>query len=186
MNNDSRIKLRHKRLSDAADDYAWQIDPELSRLDAATELRMTYRDYLSEYAFDLCYPSSNRHEFAIETLDGKHIGNCVYYNIKKSESKAEIGIMIGNRDYWNQGYGDEAINALLYYIFTQTGLERVYLTTLTWNIRAQKCFKKCGFKESGHLTRDEYNFLIMTIHRQEWIKLHTQAAQPDLSELITP
>ncbi len=113
MTTGKRIKIRHKRLSDAKEDYAWQTDPELARLDAATPLDMTYQQYLSEYTFELCYPSSNRHEFAIDTLDGEHIGNCVYYNVNQSESKAEMGIMIGNRDYWNQGYGVEIINTLI-------------------------------------------------------------------------
>jgi ribosomal-protein-alanine N-acetyltransferase len=175
INNGKRIKIRHKRLSDAAEDFAWQTDPELARLDAATALHMTYQQYLSEYNFELCYPSASRHEFAIETLDGKHIGNCVYYNVKMSEGKTEIGIMIGNRDYWNQGYGVEAIEVLLDHIFTRTSLQRVYLTTLNWNIRAQKCFKKCGFTECGCLSRDEYNFLLMAIHRAEWEELQSQA-----------
>jgi RimJ/RimL family protein N-acetyltransferase len=169
-----RINLRHKRISDAREDYSWQTDPELSELDAASPLNMSYQQFLSEFNFDLTYPSSSRHEFAIDNLEGEHVGNCVYYNVNQVESKAEIGIMIGNRNYWNKGYGTEAVNALLEYIFTRTRLERVYLTTLDWNIRAQKCFKKCGFKETGRLDRDGHHFLVMAIHREEWKKLHAQ------------
>jgi [ribosomal protein S5]-alanine N-acetyltransferase len=173
---EKRIKLRYKRLSDARDDYAWQTDPELSDLDAAVALEMTYPQYLSDYTFELCYPSANRHEFAIETLNGEHIGNCVYYNVNSAEGKAELGIMIGNRSYWNRGYGVEAVNALLDHIFSQTNLARIYLTTLTWNIRAQKCFKKCGFAESGQIVRDSHSFLLMIIHREDWQQLRLQAA----------
>jgi RimJ/RimL family protein N-acetyltransferase len=166
-----RIILRPKRLSDAKDDYAWQTDPELAKLDAAEVLDISYQQYISEYTFELCYPSSGRYEFGVDTLDGKHIGNCVYYNVSSNESKAEVGIMIGNRDYWNHGYGYETITALLSYIFSRTGLERVYLTTLEWNIRAQKCFKKCGFLECGHLVRDDHDFILMAIRRDEFQKL---------------
>ncbi len=167
-NDTKRILIRHKRLGDARDDYQWQTDPELSELDAATPLSISYPQYLSEYSFDLAYPSSGRHEFGIDTLDGEHIGNCVYYNVNAAESKAELGIMIGNRNYWSQGYGAEAIEALLGHIFAATRIESVYLTTLTWNVRAQKCFKKCGFQECGHLVRDNYNFLLMAIRKDEW------------------
>ncbi len=173
---EKRIKLRYKRLSDAKDDYAWQTDPELAQLDAAVTLEMTYPQYLSDYTFELCYPSSNRHEFAIETPDGEHIGNCVYYNVNPAEGKTELGIMIGNRGYWNRGYGVEAVNALLDHIFSQTNLKRVYLTTLTWNIRAQKCFKKCGFAEIGQVVRDSHSFFLMDIHQEEWQKLRLEAA----------
>lgn len=166
-------------MSDAREDYAWQTDPELSRLDAAVTLGISYKQYLSEYTFELCYPGSNRHEFAIETLSGEHIGNCVYYNVSSTERKAELGIMIGNRDYWNKGYGVEAIDALLEYIFRRTRLERIYLTTLTWNIRAQKCFKKCGFSECGQIEREGYKFFLMVIHRDEWEARHARAAAPE-------
>jgi RimJ/RimL family protein N-acetyltransferase len=132
---------------------------------------MSYQQFLSEYTFELCYPSATRHEFAIESNNGVHIGNCVYYNVDTAASKAEIGIMIGNRDYWNQGYGEEAINLLLDHVFTRTRLESVYLTTLDWNIRAQKCFGKCGFRASGCVTREGSNFFLMVLRRGEWDKL---------------
>jgi RimJ/RimL family protein N-acetyltransferase len=169
-NSKPRIKIRHKRISDARDDYAWQTDPELARLDATDPLTMTYQQFLSEFTFDLCYPSSNRHEFGVETTEGLHIGNCVYYNVNQAESKTEMGIMIGNREYWNKGYGTETVNALVDYVFNHTNLERVYLTTLDWNLRAQKCFKKCGFQECGELVRDEHIFILMAISRPEWQK----------------
>jgi RimJ/RimL family protein N-acetyltransferase len=179
MTSNNRIILRKKRLSDARDDYAWQVDPELVELDAATILDMSYQQYLAEYTFDLCYPVSNRHEFGIDTLEGAHIGNCVYYNVDQVERKTEVGIMIGDRNYWNKGYGVEAIQALLEIVFRKARLERVYLTTLGWNGRAQKCFKKCGFKECGHITRDGHHFLLMAINHAEWEQMQTQAAKPD-------
>jgi [ribosomal protein S5]-alanine N-acetyltransferase len=175
MTNHNRIILRKKRLSDAREDYAWQIDPELVELDAAVILDMTYEQYLTEFRFELCYPLSSRHEFGVDTPEGEHIGNCVYYNVDQSEGKAEVGIMIGNRKYWNRGYGVDVIGALLDHVFENTRLEHIFLTTLEWNIRAQKCFIKCGFKECGHVARGEHNFLLMAIHRYEWQELKTRA-----------
>lgn len=178
MTLEKRIRLRIKRLSDSKDDYAWQSDPELAKLDAAVTLKMSYPQYLSEYTFDLCFPNPSRHEFAIETLEGKHIGNCVYYNVDETEGKTEIGILIGNHDYWNRGYGAEAVDLLLEQIFIKTNLERVYLTTLDWNIRAQRCFLKCGFNDCGKLVKDECTFLLMIIHRKEWEVLHKKDNLP--------
>jgi ribosomal-protein-alanine N-acetyltransferase len=175
MTGGNRIRIRNKRLSDAKDDYTWQRDSELAELDATLTLNMTYQQYLSEYSFELCYPSSTRHEFAVDTAEGEHIGNCVYYNVNASEGKAELGIMIGNRNYWNQGYGAEVVETLLSHIFNKTDLESVYLTTLTWNIRAQKCFKKCGFNERGQVVRDDHTFVLMAICREEWETLRAQA-----------
>ncbi|MBM4432643.1 MAG: GNAT family N-acetyltransferase, partial [Chloroflexi bacterium] len=152
----SKVKLRHKRLSDVPNDYAWQNDPGLARLDAMPRLTMPYYQYLLIYARQLCRPSSGRHQFAIDTLDGKHIGNCVYYGIDKFRGEAELGIMIGNRDFWDKGYGTDAIVTLVNHIFSQTELRRIHLKTLDSNDRARKCFQKCGFVPYGYLRKDGF------------------------------
>jgi len=164
----NKIKLREKKLADAINDYSWQTDPELAQLDAIPQLTMTFSRYLSNYASELRYSPSTRHPFAVETLDGKHIGNCVYYDINNTKGEAELGIMIGNRDYWGKGYGSDAVTALVSYIFRQTNLKRIYLKTLDSNRRAQKCFQKCGFTPYGHLSKDGYSFTLMEMHRKQW------------------
>ena len=166
----TKIKLRDKRLADALDDYAWRIDPELAELDAAPHLTSAFDEYLADYACELRYPSPTRHSFAIETLDDKHIGNCVYYNISETKGEVEMGIMIGDRDYWDKGYGTDAVTTLLNHIFHQTKLNRIHLKTLTSNPRAYKCFEKCGFVPCGKLTKNGYDFTLMEIHRRQWEK----------------
>jgi len=164
----SKVILRDKRLADARDDYAWQTDPELTQLDAVPRLTTTFPQYLSDYASRLRCPAPSRHEFAVETLDGKHIGSCVYYGINETKGEAELGIMIGNRDYWDKGFGADAVATLVSYVFHQAKLKRIYLKTLDSNSRAQKCFKKCGFIPCGHLLRDGFNFVLMELYRKQW------------------
>lgn len=168
MTGDFKTRLREKMLTDARSDYTWQTDPELAALDAVPPSQLSYQDYLSRYAIELRYPSARRKRFAIETMDGEHIGNCTYYAIDHKRAEAEMGIMIGNRGYWDRGYGADAINQLLDYIFSQTRLDRIYLKTLVKNTRAQKCFAKCGFTPCGNLMRDGYNFTLMELYRQSW------------------
>ncbi len=170
MISGSKIKLREKRLADAPDDYAWHADPELAALDAAPLLNISYPRYLDDYTSEMRYPTPNRQRFAIETIDGKHIGNCTYYGIDETRGDAELGIVIGNRNYWNKGYGADAVTTLVNHIFHQTKLNRIYLKTLEKNTRAQKCFAKCGFTPYGHLRRDGYKFVLMELPREEWEK----------------
>jgi len=167
------ITLRKKRLSDAGNDYSWYTDRRLSMLDATSPLTMTFEDYLEDYASELYYPYPGRHAFAIETPDGKHIGNCVYYNLDSEKRETELGIMIGNRDYWNKGLGTNAVNKLVSYIFNRTNLNRIYLKTLLINHRAQECFKKCNFTQCGRMDRNGYQFLLMELHRETWQKLQS-------------
>lgn len=170
----SKIKLRDKRLADALNDYIWRTDPELAQLDVAPLLTTTFSRYLSDYAHELRYPSPIRHQFAVETLEGKHIGNCSYYGIDETKGEAELGIMIGNRDYWDKSYGADTVTTLISYIFRQTNLKRIYLKTLDSNIRAQKCFKKRGFTPYGHLVRDGFSFILMEINRKQWQEQQTE------------
>ncbi len=174
-----RIRLRKKQLADAADNYAWQTDPELVQLDAAPLLKITFPQYLPAYLEELHSQSPRRCTFAIETLKGEHIGNCSYYDINEAKSEAQLGIMIGNRDYWNKGYGTEVVTTLLNHIFQTTSLNRVYLKTLVSNVRAQRCFQKCRFAHCGHLNKDGHHFVLMEIYRKEW-----SAKQPELSDSI--
>jgi len=170
----SKIRLRDKRLADARDNYAWQTDVELVRLDAASLPTITFPQYLVDYANELRYPSLTGYRFAIETFDGKHIGNCAYYNLNKTRGEAELGIQIGNRAYWGKGYGTDTVATLVSYIFHRTNLKRIYLKTLNSNTRAQKCFKKCGFTPYVHLVRDGYSFVLMEISRKQWAKRQTK------------
>ncbi len=170
MTTSNKIKLREKRLADAREDYAWMTDAELAELDATPLPTITFHQYLTDYSIDLRYPPAARHQFAIETKEGKHIGNCTYYGIDNDKGEAELGIMIGNRDYWDRGYGTAAIAALTDYVFGRTKLNRLYLKTLIDNKRAQKCFARCGFNPYGHLKRDGYSFILMELHREDWEK----------------
>ncbi len=170
----SKIILREKKLADAKDDYAWETDPELTRLDAAPILTTTFSQYLSDYANEIRYSLPTSHRFAIDTLDGKHIGNCSYYNISETRGEAELGIMIGNRDYWDKGYGSDTAATLVNHIFRQTNLNRIYLKTLGSNTRAQKCFPKCGFTPYDHVAKDGFSFVLMEIYRHQWEKQLTK------------
>jgi RimJ/RimL family protein N-acetyltransferase len=171
-----KVVLREKRISDAKDDYAWRSDPELARLDAAPPLRLSFSKFMLTYSEELQHSSPRQRRFAIETLDGKHIGNCMYYDIDKEKGEAEIGIMLGERSYWDQGYGTDAITTLTRHAFEEAGLKRLYLRTLSWNLRAQKCFEKCGFLSCGHILRGSNNFLFMELKRS-WFEEKSPEAE---------
>jgi RimJ/RimL family protein N-acetyltransferase len=162
-----KVILRPKRLGDLVNDYMWRCDLELARFDARPQLTMPFNDFLASYIQEL-NPSADSCRFAIETYEGKQIGNCMYFNLDQNIGQVEIGIMIGDRSYWNQGYGADAINALLDHIFSSITVTKVFLHALNWNLRAQHCFAKCGFYPSGFLLRDGHGFIRMEITRSRW------------------
>ena len=165
-----RVRLRGKKLSDARNDYAWQSDPELARLDAAPALSIAYAFYLLDYADQMHFSAKGRFPFAVETMEGRHIGNCTCYDVDTEEEEAQLGIMIGDRDYWDKGYGADAVTAMVGHVFRNTELRRIYLKTLSWNRRAQRCFEKCGFTPCGSLSRNGDDFIVMELTRGQWEK----------------
>ena len=162
-----KVVLREKRIEDAPDDYAWRVDDELARLDATRPLRMSYEDFLRYSREELSYPSPRSKRIAIDTHDGEHIGNCMYYDIDLRRGETELGIMI-DRKYWNQGYGTDTVDTLLNHIFSTTSITRVYLHTLDWNHRARRSFAKSGFRDVKPVRRNGMDFIQMELWRDEW------------------
>jgi RimJ/RimL family protein N-acetyltransferase len=164
----SKVRLREKKMSDVRADYKWQVDPELCRLDAAEQMSLPFSFYLLDYAAELHRPKSRRFPMAIETIEGRHIGNFTVYDVDEKKAEAQVGIMIGDRDYWDRGYGADAMRAVAEHLFRNTGLVRLYLKTLDWNVRAQKCFARCGFKSCGEMNRNGQLFIMMDLTRERW------------------
>lgn len=77
------------------------------------------------------------------------IGRCMLFNVDQVNRHATLGIVIGEKDHWNQGYGQDAIRLLLDYAFNLLNLNSVMLGTFAFNQRAISCYEKVGFKEIG-------------------------------------
>lgn len=164
------IRLREKKIFDVHNDYAWQSDPELSRFDAVPVLNLPFAVYLLDYTTELKRPRRNRFPVAIETLDGRHIGNCTCYEIDEKKNETQLGIMIGDPAYRDKGYGQDVVNTMVGHVFRTTHINRIYLKTLDWNVRAQRCFNKCGFEPCGEIQRDSHSFVLMDLGRERWEK----------------
>jgi len=161
------IVLRKKTIADAEQDYQWRCDPELATFDAAHPFGGSLREYLSIFGDELKYPSPYRRTLAVEDMGGRHIGNVMYYNVDYSRRETEIGVTIGIKDKWGRGMGTDLIKTFVRHLLDTTILDRVYLKTLDWNVRAQRCFEKAGFRRYGTSRRGEYNFILMEITRDE-------------------
>ncbi len=101
--------------------------------------------------------------FAIVEKDtNKAIGNCGFNHIDHVHRMAEFGIFIGEKTFWNQGIGFEAIQLCLDYGFNVLNLHSVELKVISYNKRAIQCYEKVGFKLAG--TRREALFYAGKYH----------------------
>ena len=117
-------------------------------------------DYLQNSAYVVTMDSqrksieqtSNEHQYAIVDLESnKLIGKTALLDVDHISQRAKIDIFIGDKDYWNKGYGREALNLLLDYAFRILNLNNVMMSTYSFNNRAISCFGKVGFKHAGLL-----------------------------------
>lgn len=90
------------------------------------------------------------YNFAIVDLENDElIGNCGLMSVDNIQRTAELGIFIGNKEYWGKGYGQEVIGLILNFGFNILNLHNIMLKVKAFNKRAIKCYEKCGFKMIG-------------------------------------
>lgn len=145
------MELRGERLSlqpfaptHLAKTRQWVRDPEVARwiLPAWPLLPLSWEEWVNRV-----YTSPDSLHFAIVLHNGRHIGNCSLHTIRWQEKVAELGIVVGEKDCWGQGYGPEALCLLLNYAFRELGLAKVVLHVHRENHRAIRAYKKSGFME---------------------------------------
>ena len=163
------VVLRDKALEDISNDYRWRCDRNLAILDATHPVRMSYEEFYSLERDELIYENPTSKRFSIDTIDGVHIGNCMYYGLDMKKKEAEVGILIGEEKYLSNGYGTDAMNVLIKHVFDTRELDRIYLHTLDWNIRARKSFTKSGLKEIDTINRNGMKFILMEVFRDQVI-----------------
>ncbi|SFJ90046.1 Protein N-acetyltransferase, RimJ/RimL family [Halobacillus dabanensis] len=109
-------------------------------------------------------------------VDGQIIGTVTYYWEHKASLWLEVGIGIYDPDYWNGGYGSDAMSIWIDHLFRSLPLVRVGLTTWSRNERMMRVGKKMGMKIEGRLRKCRifegayYDSIRMGILREEWMK----------------
>ena len=96
--------------------------------------------------------SGYKETLAIENQEGRLIGFVTYLLSGGQTQVAKIGILIGEETSRGRGYGTDALGALLEWLFNSVKVARCELDTASFNLRARRCFEKCGFLESGTIT----------------------------------
>jgi RimJ/RimL family protein N-acetyltransferase len=100
------------------------------------------------------------------------IGQCGLHDVVKGV-RADVGIFLVP-ERCGQGYGTDAMNALLDYGFGELGLGRIGLHVSPWNERAIRSYEKAGFSHEGRLRSFRrrkgrlVDDLVMSILREEW------------------
>jgi RimJ/RimL family protein N-acetyltransferase len=86
----------------------------------------------------------------------RHIGNAWLWNIDQRHRRAEVRVLIGEREHWDTGAGAEAIALLTDFAFEKMGLHKIYAYVMERNPRARRAFEKALFIEEAVLREETY------------------------------
>lgn len=107
--------------------------------------------------------------------DGRPIGSMGIHRINWQTRVATTGALIGEKTYWNKGYGTDAKMALLQYAFDTLNLRKIMSQVKAFNERSVAYSLKCGYKIEGRLRRQHFAFgrywdeVILGLFRSDWL-----------------
>ncbi|MCY0864748.1 MAG: GNAT family protein [Sulfobacillus sp.] len=147
-------RLRRLEPGDVTRLMEWDNDPEIYQL---TGKKFSYGLDPKRWWLSL-HEDSRRLALGIVNDQQELVGDVELEHIAWRAREAELRISIGDKRYWNQGIGGEAVSEMLMIAFGPLGLERIYLRVRHDNPRAIRVYQKVGFqpvgrlKATGHLT----------------------------------
>jgi len=170
-----RVRLRAMEKGDLSVFVRWFNDPEVRRnLMMVQPLSMGQEE---KWYADMLDRPVDEHPLCIEVKQGEDwvfIGNLAFMHIDQHDRSAEIGISIGEKRFWNQGYGTEAMRLMVGHGFENLNFNRIYLRVYETNPRGKRCYEKAGFSVEGCLRQARFlegkyvDASIMSILKSEW------------------
>ncbi|WP_430508223.1 GNAT family N-acetyltransferase [Rossellomorea marisflavi] len=121
---------------------------------------------------------SSRYDFAICLKSSDEmIGELSIFDLDEENRKAGFRISMASISLTGKGYGTEAINIVLSFVFNQLKLTRLQLEVFSHNTRGIRAYEKVGFVKEGVLRQSLYyneqysDEIIMAILKSDYEKL---------------
>ena len=149
--NHSQIKIIRLTFSNASEDYVnWLNDPAINQY---LESRHVEHDLASVKLFVEAMRRDNKNFlfgiFCKKT--SKHIGNIKLGPIDYRYKRSDIGLIIGDKNYWGKGIATEAIALITDFATDELGLHKLEAGCYVSNIGSLKAFLKQGYLIEGTL-----------------------------------
>ena len=145
------VYLRALEKEDLKAIHRWQNDADYMRLDSYDPAHVVSMAGLEKrFADDLESKDKSRKAFIIGKSDGDTaIGMASFRKWTGKRQRVEIGLSIGEKNERGKGYGTEALDLLIKFLFEELNVHRIEMETLADNEAAIAMSKKCGFEEEG-------------------------------------
>lgn len=152
----ARLVLKPHTIENADQLNRWENDPELIYYNddqpepySSLPLEETLK-YIQRHIE--VSPNGQAVHYAIHKKeDGLFIGYGMIAFIDRYNRSCRLGITIGDKNKWGQGYAREALLAVIHYCFNNLGMNRIGAEIYAFNTRSLALFEKLGFKREGVL-----------------------------------
>ena len=165
--------LRPAHRSDAPLLTQWINDPEVRQY-LASIYPQTEEDEIG-WIDGLSKKKPRELIFVITLHDGTPIGVMGVHNINGVHGTATTGALIGDKQYWGQGYGSDAKMVLLEYAFNTLNVRKLYSDVIAFNERSVAYSLKCGYVEEARLKEHYYRLgrywdqVILSVTRERFL-----------------
>lgn len=102
-------------------------------------------EWINTHDFD-----SPNHVFAIRLQETNELIGCVNIFQTYKHKRGMLGYWVGV-DYWNNGYGTEALKEVIRYGFEDLGLHKIWAECFHHNKASAKIMEKCGMEDEAVL-----------------------------------
>lgn len=150
-----KLYLRPLTKKDINERYlSWVNDPEVVRFMRHRVFPTTFKS-LEHFVASRKWPN----DLTLAIIDrktNKHIGNIGLTSIDWVNRKAEVGMLLGDKSFWNKGYMSEAFSLVTNHAFSKMNIHKLYAGTENDNMAAIQLFKKMGWHIEGRFKRESY------------------------------
>jgi len=125
--------------------------------------------------FEHAHKNPDKNVLLMIVVDSKPIGTMGLHDINWKDRVATTGAAIGEKSYWNKGYGTDAKMALLNYAFNTLGLRKIMSRVFAFNKRSLAYSLHCGYKIEGRLLRQRFahgrywDEVILGLFKYQWL-----------------
>jgi RimJ/RimL family protein N-acetyltransferase len=141
-----RLILRRFEQSDCDCFVAYRSDPEIARYQSWSQY--TYEDadrfFREQASVQMGQVGKWLQIACVETASAQLVGDCALHFLDDAVS-IELGFTIA-RGHQGKGFGQEALQALISYIFGSAGYQKIQAVTDARNLRSIRLLEKLGFQ----------------------------------------
>ena len=123
---------------------------DISTLKWLTDISVVSESQQIKWFLNLKNSTKNKRYVARDITDSTIVGVFRLDDVDFQNKSAQVGLDIAS-NFRQKGYATEIYNRMLAYIFTDLGMNRVGLVTLSNNIAARALYSKLSFKKEGIL-----------------------------------